>query len=114
MIPELPCDTGRLRRWAARIALACALALALVFVPLRVIDPVSARDVRELERQLRELQRQQAALERDNARYRREISGLRDDPAALEDIARDDLGMVRPDDVVIRIEPGAASGGAAL
>jgi cell division protein FtsB len=93
-----------LRRWIARIGLAAALAISLAYVPYRLLDPVGARHVSDLRSQLRDTRARMAELRSENARYAREIQGLRDDPGVIEDIAREDLGMVRPDEIVIRVE----------
>jgi cell division protein FtsB len=93
-----------LKRWAARVGLALVLAMSLAYVPYRLLDPVGARRVTELERELRDGRARGERLRAENDELRREIAGLRDDPAAIEDAAREDLGMVRPDEIVLRIE----------
>lgn len=40
----------------------------------------------------------------ENARLRREIEALRDDPRALERAAREELGYVRPGELVFTLE----------
>lgn len=93
-----------LERWAARIGLAVALAISLAYVPYRLLDPVGARQVRDLRSDVEQTRARRAQLELENDQLRREIRGLRDDPSVIEDIAREDLGMVREDEIVIRIE----------
>jgi cell division protein FtsB len=48
------------------------------------------------------LHRDVQGLEAENERLTRAITELRDDPAALERIAREELGLVRPGDRVLR------------
>jgi len=58
----------------------------------------------------------EAAVRRlqDNAALRAEIGRLRSDPKYLEELARERLGLVRPDEMVYRfLDPDAPSGGAA-
>ena len=93
-----------LKRWAARVALATALATSLAYVPYRLLDPVGTAHLSELRTELDETMSEQRRLQRENEQLRREIQGLRGDPAVIEDIARDDLGMVRDDEIVIRID----------
>lgn len=93
-----------LKRWAARIGLAAALAISLAYVPYRLLDPVGARHVVELRSELDGVRARQDKLTADNAQLRREIEGLRADPSVIEDIAREDLGMVRSDEIIIRVE----------
>lgn len=53
------------------------------------------------------LQQRVAETERRITELRRQVRALADDPAALERVAREDLGLVRPDEVVIVLpEPG--------
>jgi cell division protein FtsB len=44
----------------------------------------------------RALERDVAAARAENARLRREVERLKHDPAALEELARRDLGMIKP------------------
>lgn len=45
-----------------------------------------------------------ASLKRDNQRLAEEIRRLREDPKAIEDVARQDLGLIRPGEVVFVIK----------
>ncbi len=60
------------------------------------------------------LQRDVQALEAENDRLRQAIAELRDDPAVLERIAREELGLVRPGERVLRFprspRPGETPG----
>ena len=46
-------------------------------------------------------------LARENALLRREIGALQGDPAALEQAAREELGFVRPGEIVFRTGEGS-------
>jgi cell division protein FtsB len=91
-------------RWAWRVALALALAGSLAYVPYRLLDPVATRQVAELGDELFRTRAQSDELAAANASIRREINALRDDPGTIAAIARDDLGMVRADEIIIRVE----------
>ncbi len=41
-------------------------------------------------------------------RLEREVKALQTDPKAIEDYARHELGFVRPQDVIVKVENGAA------
>ncbi|MEK6711763.1 MAG: septum formation initiator family protein [Nitrospinota bacterium] len=47
-----------------------------------------------------------AAMERENGRVRREVRSLREDMRAIERIAREELGLVKPGEVVYEFIPG--------
>jgi cell division protein FtsB len=52
----------------------------------------------------RALEAQVVQLEADNARLREEARRLREDPAAVERIARRELGMARPGEVLVVVK----------
>jgi cell division protein FtsB len=89
------------RRWGARLGLALLIAIGIGYVPGQVLrrDPRAAK----LEAQIEELTAEARALAVRNAALRREIGALRSDIGAIEDRARADLGMVYPDEVVLRL-----------
>lgn len=92
------------RRWGTRLALAIAVAIATCYVPAAVL----ARDPRvpDLRGQAEELERQIELVERHNRQMTREIEALRVDVATIERRARADLGMVYPNELVVRLEDG--------
>jgi cell division protein FtsB len=78
------------------------LALAVVAVPVLVLQPEGLPRLRSLQKELNQVDDENAELKRDIARLRVEVQHLRDDPAAVERIARDELGMVRRSEVVFQ------------
>ncbi len=79
--------------------------LLLVFVALvLVIDAlVGEKGLLESMRARRHYQQLSASLDdlkRENARLRDEARRLREDPAAIESLAREELGLIRPGEVV--------------
>jgi cell division protein FtsB len=81
------------------------LALALVAVPVLVLQPEGLPRLRSLQRELDQVDAENADLKREIGRLRVEVHQLRDDPAAVERIARDELGMVRRSEVVFQFAP---------
>jgi cell division protein FtsB len=55
-----------------------------------------------LQAEIETLHRDVAALEAENARLARAIADLRHDPATIERLAREELGLVRPGERVLR------------
>jgi cell division protein FtsB len=78
------------------------LSLALIAVPILVLEPEGLPRLRALETELSAVNAQNDELRRDVARLRVEVRTLRDDPAAVERIARGELGMVRKSEVVFQ------------
>jgi cell division protein FtsB len=97
------------RRWAVRIGSAVAAAALVGYLPYRLVGGASGA---QLERMQGDLDRTRFAITQaraSSAELRREIDALRSDPGAVEDIARRDLGMVRPGDLVLRIDPAGGA-----
>ena len=90
------------RIWTTRLVLAAVVAVAIAYVPGQVMrrDPRTTR----LERQLDELATEARALRGVNADLARDIEALRTSVGAIEDRARADLGMVYPDEIVLRVD----------
>ena len=79
--------------------------LLLLFVTLvLVIDAlVGEKGLLESMRARRQYQQLSASLEdlkRENGRLREEVRRLNEDPAAIESLAREELGLIRPGEVV--------------
>jgi cell division protein FtsB len=81
------------------------LALSLIAVPLLVLEPNGMPRLQGLERELAGVVGENDDLRREIARLRVEVQELRDDPAAVERIARGELGMVRKNEVVFQFSP---------
>jgi cell division protein FtsB len=64
--------------------------------------------LRRLRADVEALHRDVQALEVENERLSRAIVELRSDPAAIERIAREDLGLVRPGERVLRFPRASA------
>jgi len=82
--------------------LAIVVAVGIAYVPGQVMrrDPRTVK----LERQLDELEAEARTLRASNADLVRDIEALRSSVGAIEDHARADLGMVYPDEIVLRVE----------
>jgi len=81
---------------------ACILAVAASSVPVMVLRPEGLPRMRTVERELQTVQAENRSLKRDASDLKTEVRRLRDDPAAVEHIARDQLGMVRKSEVVFQ------------
>jgi cell division protein FtsB len=81
-----------------------ALGSALVLGCLSVADARGFRRHFRLERQIAALGERNTKVEEENRALRREIEGLRKDPKALERAAREELGFIKPGEVIINLE----------
>lgn len=89
------------RRWLVRLGLAVVVAVGIGYMPGQLLD----RDPRaeKLERQLAAERAEARSLAAEIAVSEREVEALRTDVGAIEDRARADLGMVYPDEIVLRV-----------
>jgi cell division protein FtsB len=78
------------------------LAVAVIAVPILVFAPDGLPRMRSLEKELASVNAENADLRRDITKLRAEVKQLRDDPSAVERIARDQLGLVRKSEVVFQ------------
>ena len=78
------------------------LIASIVSVPLMVLDEQGLPRYRALRDELAEVQRDTERLRADVRSLSREVAALRSDPEAIERIARDELGMVRPGEIVFQ------------
>jgi cell division protein FtsB len=81
------------------------LVFAVVSVPLRILSEEGLPRYRKLSVQLERVKRENSALTGEIARLTREVDALRQDPEAVERIARDELGMIRKDEVLFQFAP---------
>ena len=89
------------RRWSVRLGLAVVVAIGLGYLPGGMLrrDPRALK----LEHQLADQRAQAKELDAGNAELARRIEALRTDRHAIEDRARAELGMVYPDELVLRV-----------
>jgi cell division protein FtsB len=78
------------------------LGIALVGAPFLIFQPEGLPRMRSLEKELAEVTTENASLRRDVSRLRVQVQALRDDPAAVERIAHDQLGLVRKSEVIFQ------------
>lgn len=81
------------------------LVVAVVGAPVLIMSPQGLPRLRALEQELEEVDAENASLRRQIEETRVRVQRLRDEPAAVERIARDDLGMVRQTEVVFQFPP---------
>jgi cell division protein FtsB len=93
------------RTWVGRAAAAVVVMVALGYIPYHVYARSGLARTLELRRDLRALRARNAQLAADNERLAREAAALRDDPSAIERVARVELGWVRPGEIVVDLTP---------
>ena len=85
-----------------RIAVGVFGLLTVGMLLLAIFDPHGALAVHKQRAKLSQVSAEVAALEQENERLKKEIEALQHDPAMIERIAREQLGLVKPGEVVLK------------
>jgi len=80
------------------------LTVSLISVPILLLEPQGLPRMRALEHEFQGVQTENAELRRDVGRLRTEVKELRENPTAVERIAREQLGLVRKSEVVFQFD----------
>jgi cell division protein FtsB len=88
-----------------RVLPLAVLVLAVVAVPVMVFSRSGLPRLNSLRRERLEAQEQISRLAREIGELRAKVESIRRDPAAVERVARDQLGLVRQTEVVFQFDP---------
>lgn len=77
---------------------------AVVAVPLHLFDPQGMPRYRALRAEIDVLETQNRSYRDEVRQLAAQVRALRTDPEALERVARDELGMIREDELVFQFE----------
>ncbi len=103
--------TGR-RVWLRRLGIAAAVAVALGYLPYHLYASSGLARYMKLRAERDQLQLANLKLHDANQKLRAELEAISDGPggadisrAAVERAARDELGLVKPGEIVFKLEP---------
>lgn len=91
-------DWYRLDHWLP-LAL---IGVALVSVPVQVFSQNGLPQLRQLEAERTRTAEQEMLLGQEISQLRAEVELIKNEPSAVEQVARDELGLVRPTEVVFQ------------
>jgi cell division protein FtsB len=94
------------RTWTARLGVAAVLAVLAAAWPYRLFGGPASDQVGRMRSELERTRREARERRSQIGELRREIDALKNQPGAIEDIARRELGMIMPGEIVLRFEPG--------
>lgn len=77
------------------------LIASAVFVPIQLLRPEGLPRLYDLQRERDTTSAHNERLARELARLRLEVSALRQDPESVERVARDKLGLVRKNEILV-------------
>lgn len=103
---QLPTAAGDgVVRWLLRVGVALGLAFGIGFLPYLAYQRSGLSRALFLNEQLEQIQRDNQRLRRENRRLLLELDRLKeDDDHAIERVARDELGLIRPGELVFKVE----------
>lgn len=78
------------------------LAVAVVGAPIMIFSRDGMPRLEAVEKELDTVERENAELQHEIDLLRARVTRLRDDPAAVEQLARDELGLIRQSEVVFQ------------
>jgi cell division protein FtsB len=89
-----------------RALVAGAALVSLAMAAAALLDPHGVRLLRKIDGDIARQESANAALREENARLQRRVRALSSpiDPRILEKEAREQLGFVRPDEVLVKFE----------
>ncbi len=85
-----------------RVLPLAVLAVAAISVPVMMLSPVGLPRLRNLEEERRQANEEISRLSAQITELRAEVARIKTDPAAVERVARDELGLVRATEVVFQ------------
>lgn len=94
----------RLALFVERALPVAILIVAVIGAPVLIFSPQGLPRLRGLEKELADVQDENADLRREIDALHGRVARLRDDPSAVERIARDNLGLVRQTEVVFQFQ----------
>jgi len=89
------------KTWAGRLAAAAMVAFVLAYLPYVLYTRSGLGRTLALARDLKTLRARNQVLAAEKERLAREAEALRNDPGAIERVARSDLGWVKPGEIVV-------------
>lgn len=90
--------------WARRLGTALALAFSLGYLPYRFYLRSGLSQYLSLQAELTQIRASNQRLLKDNQKLRMELDLLSGDDRAIERVVRDELGLIRPREIVFKVE----------
>ena len=97
----------RLRGISRRAIISFLVFIMVVLIADALIGDRGLVETMHARRRYREAAAALDAIRRDNARLREEIRKLNEDPATIEGLARKELGLIRPGELVFIVKDSA-------
>ena len=94
---------SRWRRWLRRAGVYAGGALLALVLMHTLFGPYGYLSMRRSQHEIEQLREEIDRLDHENAQLSGEIRALRTDPAAIEKVAREDMGLARPGETIFQL-----------
>jgi cell division protein FtsB len=94
---------SRSRLWLRRAAVYAGGALLVLVLMHTIFGPYGYLSMRRSQREIEQLRQEIGRLDRENGELSGEIRALQTDPSAIEKVAREDMGLARPGEIIFRL-----------
>jgi cell division protein FtsB len=78
-------------------------ALLVLVLMHTIFGPYGYLSMRRSQKEIEQLRQEIDRLDRENVQLSGEIRALQSDPAAIEKVAREDMGLARPGEMIFRL-----------
>jgi cell division protein FtsB len=91
------------RHHLRRVAVYAGGALLVLVLAHTLFGPYGYLSMRRSQREIEQVQRDLARLDRENTQLSGEVRALQTDPSAIEKVAREDMGLARPGEMIFSV-----------
>jgi cell division protein FtsB len=95
--------------WLRRAGVYAGGALLVLVLMHTLFGPYGYLSMRRSQHEIEKLREEIDRLDRENAHLSGEIRALQTDPAAIEKVAREDMGLARPGEMIYRLQDEASA-----
>jgi len=89
--------------WLRRAGVYAGGALLVLVLMHTIFGPYGYLSMRRSQQEIEKLREEIGKLDRENEELTGEIRALQTDPAAIEKVAREDMGLARPGEMIYRL-----------
>lgn len=108
---RLPLSARLSEFWRRSWSLLLVAALALLLLQ-DIFGTHGLIAMRRSQKEAKQVQKEISQLDQENRKLEEKVQGLKSDPAAIERIAREEMGLARPGEYIFKLPPKSPASGA--
>ena len=106
---QLPLSARLSEFWRRNWTMLLAAALALLFLQ-DIFGTHGLIAMRRSQKEAKQVQEEISQLDEENRKLEEKVQRLKSDPAAIERIAREEMGLARPGEYIFKLPPKSPAG----